>query len=136
MVPLTGAKPLRRVSRVCEVLTRASATRSADTAESRLAFAHIQLDHAAGFVGADEDHVGLDPALIAGIPALGAAGEHCRQRKRRQNSHCCSRRGHVVLRSPKIRSRWTRNISVASSGACRLNRLCQMTATIAGAIIS
>ena len=37
MVPATGAKPLRRASRVCEVLTRASATRSADTAESRLA---------------------------------------------------------------------------------------------------
>ena len=37
MVPSTGAKPLRRASRVCEVSTRASATRSADTAASRLA---------------------------------------------------------------------------------------------------
>ena len=32
MVPVTGAKPIRRASRVCEVLTRASATRSAETA--------------------------------------------------------------------------------------------------------
>jgi hypothetical protein len=37
MVPPTGAKPLRRASRVCEVLTRASATRNAEVAESRLA---------------------------------------------------------------------------------------------------
>ena len=34
MVPPTGAKPLRRASRVCEVLIRASATRNAEVAES------------------------------------------------------------------------------------------------------
>ena len=37
MVPLTGAKPCRRASRVSDVATRASATRSVETAESRLA---------------------------------------------------------------------------------------------------
>src|SRR5882672_1846173 len=173
MVPLAGAKPLRRVSRVCGVLTRASATRRADTAASRLAcvpapvllsvgerggvlveigllqividrikrralldlvtLAHIEFDHAPGFDGAEKDHVGFDPALVAGILALVAAGQHRRQRKRRKKLQTHSRRGHVVLRSPKIRSRWTRNISVASSGACLLNRLCQITAMIAGA---
>ena len=37
MVPPTGAKPRRRANRVSEVLTRASATRNAEVAESRLA---------------------------------------------------------------------------------------------------
>ena len=37
MLPATGANPFRRDSRVCDVLTRASATRSAETAESRFA---------------------------------------------------------------------------------------------------
>jgi ABC-type branched-subunit amino acid transport system ATPase component len=32
-----------------------------------------------------------------------------------------------VLRSPKIKSRWTRNISTASSGTCLANRLCQIS---------
>ena len=68
-----------------------------------------------------------------GSLALVAAGKRGGQRQRGQNSHHHSRRGHVVLRSPKIRSRWTRNISIASSGACLLNRLCQITAIIAGA---
>src|SRR5204862_4994417 len=108
-----------------------------------VALAHGKLGHAAGLVGADKDHVGLDPALKARILALLAAGQHDGQRHYRQDSRPSqkglaqkglARRSHVVLRSPKIRSRWTRNISFASSGACRANRLCQITAIIAGAI--
>src|SRR5205814_9314697 len=97
-----------------------------------VALADIQLGHASGFVGADKDHVGFDPALIAGIPALIAAGERDCQRERRQNSQRCSRRSHAVLRSPKIRSRWTGNLPLASSGASLFTSPPSIAALIAG----
>src|SRR6185437_7830603 len=98
-----------------------------------VALADVEPGDAAGFVGADENHVGLDPALKAGIPAPVAAGQRGREPNHRHDAQHRSRPGHVVLRSPKIRSRWTRNISIASSGECVSNRLFQITATIAGA---
>src|SRR5207344_3387256 len=91
-----------------------------------VALADIEFGHAAGLVGTDKDHVGLDPALKARILALLAAGKHRCKGERGQNGRR-SRRSHVFLRSPKIKSRWTRSISIASRGACRAKRLCQMT---------
>src|SRR5262249_24387889 len=84
-----------------------------------------------GFIRADEDHVGLDPALKTGIAPVVAAPKRCGERKGGEPFGW--RKAHGLLRSPKIRSRWTRSISFASSGACRSNRLFQMIATIAGA---
>src|ERR1700757_2166543 len=84
-----------------------------------VALADIQLGHATGFVGADEDHVGLAPALIAWGALLLAAGKPGCEHTCQSKSGNCLRRPHVVLRSPKIKSRWTRSISCASSGACR-----------------
>ena len=97
-----------------------------------VALAHVELDHPPGLVPADEDHVGLDPALETGIAFLVAAGERRGQCSHRKHSQY-ARRCHGLLRSEKIKSRWTRNISIASSGEWRSNRLFQTTATIAGA---
>jgi hypothetical protein len=129
MVPPTGAKPLRRASRVfgdaqrrqCRVERRLRARSSlaqrrraiigllrvgqgrvvlvevgllqivVDRIDLRaglyfLAFADIELGHAAGLVGADKDHVGFDPALKTGILAFVAAGQRDRQRRNGQNA--------------------------------------------------
>src|SRR5581483_10119315 len=96
-----------------------------------VAFAHLQAGDATGLVGADKDHVGLDPALETGIAMLVAAGEQRGHRQGRQE--LAANEVHGALRSPKIRSRWTRNISSASNGACLSNSVFQTTATIAGA---
>ena len=125
MVPATGAKPLRRASRVCEVshprlrdpqvrdggierrlragaglsqrlrtiigLLRVRQRRLGLVEIGKLeivvdgieviadlhfvALADIELRHPARFVRADIDHVGLDPALEAGIALLLATGK-------------------------------------------------------------
>src|SRR4030088_297417 len=98
-----------------------------------VALANTELDHAPGFVGADEDHVGFDPALIAAIPALTAARQHRNQHQRSRKSPYPSRRGHAALRSPNIKSIWTLSIASASSATCLPNSPCQIIATKTGA---
>ena len=72
--------------------------------------------------------------LAAGLDERGISYLHLRGLGTPKQGREAARSGkHVALRSPKIRSRWTRSIWLASSGEWRSNRLFQITATIAGA---
>ena len=61
----------------------------------RVALAHRQRLDAAGLVGADEDQIGLDPALVARVVGLRAAGE----RQQRGKPRTAMRRA-FMARSP------------------------------------
>ena len=97
-----------------------------------VALAHVEFGDAAGFIGADEDHVGLDPALKTGILAFVAARERGDQRQRGHDRHYARRK---VLSSPFAKNQIEMNLKHLdrASGACLLNRLCQITAINAGA---
>lgn len=70
-----------------------------------IALADIELRHATRLVWANEDHVSLDPALEAGITLVLTTGKPGREDRDQCEYRNCLRRPHVVLRSPKIKSR-------------------------------
>lgn len=101
-----------------------------------VALAGAQGLDAADFVGADEDEVGLDPALVAWRRRIGAAGQPGDQRHHEAEREGTRRRRHGTFPVAKIRSRCARISAATSSGAKRSNSPLQTTAIRPGAMTS
>src|SRR5207247_2733591 len=113
-----------------------------------VAFTHGERLDPPGLIGADEDEIGLDPALERGLLAVVATREYegrgeragtgdatCRHVAVLMSRFSC-RGSHVAVLLPNRISIWAPISSRTSSGAKRSNRELHTMATSAGAIMS